>query len=105
MAGPNIRTRPTACDANARERAIREARTAAGNIAASLRGRPLSPFEFRAVGQLAAIGRRTDVARILGVNVSGFFAWWLWRTLYLGKLPRLEKKVWVEGFVQFEVMR
>jgi hypothetical protein len=27
------------------------------------------------------------------VNFSGFFAWWLWRTIYLSKLPRLEKKV------------
>ena len=33
------------------------------------------------------------MARILGVNFSGFVAWWLWRTLYLAKLPRLEKKL------------
>jgi len=26
-------------------------------------------------------------------NFSGFVAWWLWRTIYLSKLPRLEKKV------------
>ncbi|MGB0008137.1 MAG: hypothetical protein WBP97_13660, partial [Candidatus Sulfotelmatobacter sp.] len=24
---------------------------------------------------------------------SGFLAWFLWRTIYLSKLPRLEKKV------------
>jgi NADH dehydrogenase len=29
----------------------------------------------------------------LGVNFSGFLAWFLWRTIYLGKLPRIEKKV------------
>jgi NADH dehydrogenase len=33
------------------------------------------------------------VANILGVNFSGFIAWWLWRTIYLTKLPRFEKKV------------
>jgi len=33
------------------------------------------------------------VARILGVNFSGFVAWWLWRTIYLLKLPRVEKKL------------
>jgi NADH dehydrogenase len=33
------------------------------------------------------------VANILGVNFSGFIAWWLWRTIYLSKLPRLEKKL------------
>jgi hypothetical protein len=26
-------------------------------------------------------------------SASGFVAWWLWRTIYLFKLPRLEKKV------------
>ena len=45
------------------------------------------------LGQLAAIGRRTGVANILGINFAGFIAWWLWRTVYLSKLPRLEKKV------------
>ena len=29
----------------------------------------------------------------MGVNFSGFVAWWLWRTIYLSKLPRFEKKV------------
>ena len=29
----------------------------------------------------------------LGFKFSGFVAWWLWRTIYLAKLPRLEKKV------------
>jgi hypothetical protein len=42
-------------------------------------------------GISAATGRRTGVASILGRNVSGFVAWWFWRTIYLAKLPRLEK--------------
>jgi NADH dehydrogenase len=33
------------------------------------------------------------VANILGLNFSGFIAWWLWRTIYLSKLPGFEKKV------------
>ena len=33
------------------------------------------------------------VARILGVNFSGFLAWFLWRGIYWSKLPRVEKKV------------
>jgi len=28
-----------------------------------------------------------------GINFSGFVAWFLWRTIYLSKLPRFEKKV------------
>ena len=33
------------------------------------------------------------MANILGYNFSGFVAWWLWRTIYLSKLPRFEKKL------------
>ena len=73
-------------------------------------------FDFRTIGQLAAIGRRTGVARIFGINFSGFFAWWLWRTIYLSKLPRFEKKLRVaidwtldllfaKDFVQFLTIR
>jgi NADH dehydrogenase len=88
---PDVRTGkshpPTA------QHALREAKVLARNIVSSDRGTALRPFDFRTIGQLAAIGRRTGVARILGVNFSGFVAWWLWRTVYLGKLPRLEKKI------------
>ncbi len=98
------------------QHALREAQTAATNIAATLRGRPLTAFNFRTIGQLAAIGRRTGVARIFGINFSGFFAWWLWRTIYLSKLPRFEKKLRVaidwtldllfaKDFVQFLTVR
>jgi NADH dehydrogenase len=57
------------------------------------RDKPKKAFKFKTLGQLAAIGRRTGVARILGVNFSGFIAWFLWRGIYWSKLPRAEKKV------------
>jgi NADH dehydrogenase len=65
----------------------------AQNIALALSGRPPKPFSFKTIGLLASIGRRMGVARILGFNFSGFFAWWLWRTIYLSKLPGFDKKV------------
>lgn len=74
------------------QHALREGRTLARNIRAAVRGGRLRPFRFRTLGQLAAIGRRTGVANILGVSFSGFVAWWLWRTIYLMKLPRFERK-------------
>jgi hypothetical protein len=58
-----------------------------------LTGSPLLTCVFKTIGLLASIGRRTGVARILGVDFSGFAAWWLWRTIYLSKLPRFERKV------------
>jgi hypothetical protein len=65
----------------------------AQNIVAVLIGRPLKSFSFKTIGLLASIGRRMGVARIFGFNFSGFFAWWLWRTVYLSKLPGLDKKI------------
>ncbi len=65
----------------------------ARNIAATIDGLPLKPFGFKMLGMLAAIGRRTGVAQILGFRFSGLIAWFLWRTIYLAKLPRMEKKV------------
>ncbi len=75
------------------QHALRQARVLADNVAAVVCGGKRRPFRFSALGQLAAIGRRTGVANILGINFSGFIAWWLWRTIYLSKLPRLEKKI------------
>jgi len=75
------------------QHAIREGRVVAQNIAAALLGRPLKSFSFKTIGLLASIGRRAGVARIFGFNFSGFLAWWMWRTIYLSKLPGLDKKV------------
>lgn len=75
------------------QHALREGATVARNIAATLRGAPTQPFRFTTLGQLASLGRRTGVARLFGRNFSGFVAWWMWRTIYLAKLPRWEKRV------------
>jgi NADH dehydrogenase len=75
------------------QHALRQGKVLARNLIATLRGTAKEPFIFSTIGQLAAIGRRTGVANIMGVNFSGFIAWWMWRTIYLSKLPRLEKKV------------
>ncbi|HEX2713627.1 MAG TPA: hypothetical protein VHM88_15610, partial [Candidatus Acidoferrales bacterium] len=75
------------------QHALREGRVVARNIAAAIHGGRKQPFAFSTIGQLASIGRRTGVARILGINFSGFFAWWLWRSIYLSKLPHIEKKL------------
>ena len=75
------------------QHAIREGKVVAQNIVATLMGRPGKPFSFKTIGLLASIVRRTGVARIFGYNFSGFLAWWMWRTIYLSKLPGLDKKV------------
>ena len=77
--------------------AIRQARTLARNIRASIKGQPLQPFHFDSLGTLCVVGHHTACAEIKGYKFSGFFAWFLWRTLYLSKLPGLERKARVMG--------
>ena len=98
------------------QHALRQGRVLAHNITAAIRGGAKKPFVFSTLGQLASIGRRVGVANIMGVNFSGFIAWWLWRTIYLSKLPRTEKKLRValdwtldllfsKDLVQFDTLR
>src|SRR6266481_7488441 len=72
---------------------MRQGILAGKNIARFTRGEGLRQFKFKGYGELASIGHHVAVAEILGFKFSGFFAWWLWRTVYLVKLPRLDRKV------------
>lgn len=73
--------------------AMREGICLADNIGLLLRGKALKPFTFKGLGELASIGHRTAVASIMGMQFSGFVAWFLWRTIYLSKLPGLDRKL------------
>lgn len=75
------------------QHAVRQGRHVAENIVATLQGRPKKPFTFSSLGQLVPLGRRSAIAEILGFKCRGFLAWWLWRTIYLYKLPGLERKI------------
>ena len=75
------------------QHALREGVMVAKNIEATILGRPLKPFRFQMLGQLASIGHHTGVAMVFGIKFSGFIAWWFWRSVYLMKLPRLAKKL------------
>ena len=75
------------------QHALRQGKRLARNILARLEGGEPQPFTYRPLGVLAGLGRRAAVAEIFGLRFSGFFAWWLWRTIYLTKLPSLERKI------------
>ena len=67
--------------------ATRQAHVAADNIVASIRGGEKKTFAFNELGKMGALGHRSAVAQILGIKFSGFIAWWIWRTIYLMKVP------------------
>jgi NADH dehydrogenase len=73
--------------------AIREAKACAKNIRAAIDGKPMVSFAFRALGVLASLGRRSAVAQILGFKLTGFLAWFAWRTIYLSKLPGFVRRL------------
>ena len=75
------------------QHAIREGRCVAENIAATLRGSAKRAFAFKALGKMGSLGHRSAVAEVFGFKLSGFLAWWLWRTVYLMKLPGLDRKI------------
>ena len=88
---PDVRTGGT-CPPTA-QYAIRQAKHVARNILATINGKSLRPFSHRNLGVFVPLGRFSGAAEVLGLKVSGFLAWWLYRTYYLYQLPRLERKV------------
>jgi NADH:ubiquinone reductase (H+-translocating) len=73
--------------------AEREGRQAADNIVRVLRGEPTLPFYFKPLGQLCSIGGRRAVAEMFGFRVSGILAWFMWRGVYLLKLPSWSRRI------------
>jgi NADH dehydrogenase len=75
------------------QHALRQGKIVAENIVATVRSKKLKPFSYRSIGMLVALGHRTGAAEIMGTHFSGLLAWFLWRGLYLSKIPGLEKKL------------
>ena len=78
--------------------------------------RALKSFDGFEMQQPMSIGRRAGVAEVFGSQFSGFIACWMWRTIYLSKLPRFDKKFRValdwtldllfhKDLVQFQTLR
>ncbi|MBV8531073.1 MAG: NAD(P)/FAD-dependent oxidoreductase [Candidatus Eremiobacteraeota bacterium] len=76
------------------QHAIREGPLLAENLVAVLRGRATKPFRYNALGMMAGLGGRKAVAQLPGNRViTGFIAWFFWRTYYLLRLPGLDRKL------------
>ena len=69
-----------------------QARVLAANIVAQLGGHATRAFRHRSRGQLSSIGHNKAVAQILGLRISGFVAWLMWRGLFLLRIPTLARK-------------
>jgi NADH:ubiquinone reductase (H+-translocating) len=63
--------------------AMQQGRHVAQNIANKIARRPLKPFRYTDKGSMATVGRNSAVARVFGMNWSGFIAWVLWLVVHV----------------------
>jgi NADH dehydrogenase len=75
------------------QHAVREAKQLARNIHAVIEGRAPAPFVFEPLGTMASLGHTRAVARVFGMRLTGFPAWWIRRTYYLFQMPRWDRRL------------
>lgn len=73
--------------------AFQQGQHAAVNIDRLIRKQPTRPFKYFNFGALVSVGDKFAAIDLFGVRMSGFIAWWVWRTLYLAKLVGFGNKV------------
>jgi NADH dehydrogenase len=73
--------------------AVRQGACLAANILATIDGKPKRPFAFSALGVLGSLGHRSAVGKVLGLQIAGMLAWFIWRTVYWAKLPGFNRKL------------
>jgi NADH:ubiquinone reductase (H+-translocating) len=73
--------------------ALRQGRYLGRHLLAIERGdRGVPDFSYATLGELVSLGHRNAVGRVLGIPVSGFIGWLLWRSYYLLQLPTFLRK-------------
>ncbi len=75
------------------QHALRQGRTTALNIVASLRGTEKKVFGFTGLGKLGSLGRRSAVAEVFGLHLKGIIAWLFWRGVYVSKFPGIDGQI------------
>jgi NADH dehydrogenase len=71
---------------------MRQGKRLGRNVLAVLEGRSPEPFEYRNIGGVCSLGRYKGVARIWGVRLRGFPAWFAHRSYHLYAMPTLPRK-------------
>jgi NADH:ubiquinone reductase (H+-translocating) len=74
------------------QNAVHEASVVASNIVAVLIGQKPRPFRYKAIGELALVGRHSGVAKLYGHHFSGVVAWVMWRAIYFSKMPGVAQR-------------
>jgi NADH dehydrogenase len=75
------------------QHAMREGGRLAKNILNTIEGRELQRFRYATLGMMSTVGLNNGVIESFNFTLSGYPAWFLWRTYYLFRLPRIEKRI------------
>jgi NADH:ubiquinone reductase (H+-translocating) len=75
------------------QHAMRQGTLVGGNVAAALGHGKRRPFTFKTLGLVVDLGRRQAVAKILGVKMRGFLAWFCARGYHLMAIPGTTRRV------------
>jgi len=73
--------------------AVRQAEIVAKNIFNLIKNKPLEKFVYKHQGDLISLGRFFAIGEIKKISFSGFFAWILWRGVYLSKMISNKDKI------------
>ncbi len=83
---PGVTTSPSA------QHAVRQAKTLAANIVATLRRGTLTDYKHKHVGSVASLGLYRGVAEVYGIKQRGIIAWFMHRSYHLMRMPTLNRK-------------
>ncbi len=87
VATPGVYDPPTS------QHAIRQGRHLARNLERALNGEPLQPYGFKALGQVATLGRYRGIADVLGLRFSGMLGWLITRSYHVYAMPLLTRRI------------
>jgi len=85
------------CSPTTGQFAERQGTQCARNLLRVLEGKSTKPFRFKLLGELCSLGGHSAVADLMGLHLSGLVAWFIWRGVYLFKLPTWARRLQV-GF-------
>jgi NADH dehydrogenase len=84
---------PNALCGPSAQHAVRQSKTLAANIAATVHGGSLRDYRHAYAGSVASLGLYRGVAEIYGIKLRGLIAWFMHRTYHVSRMPTFNRKV------------
>ena len=84
---------PNALCGPSAQHAVRQSKTLAANIVATVHGGTLRDYRHAYAGSVASLGLYRGVAEIYGIKLRGVVAWFMHRTYHVSRVPTLNRKI------------